>query len=191
MAKGQIFSELPPMARGIIAVALIGGAGFLVYRIYKEIQKNQSLAGAKKEGDAVKSELNTLNSNPSTKATLNQAQLAGLANKIHAAMDGYGTDNKAILAAMAQLKNDADVLGLISAYGVRKISSGSLNPAPNFEGTLTAALTEEVPQTGYGVLNYALLAVNPIAGVAAINNGDIGVNSINKLLEQKKIKYRF
>ncbi len=191
MAKGQIFGNLPPAARGVIAVVIVGGVAFIGWKIYKGIQQRKILEGSRKENDAVKSELSTLSANPATKGTLNEAQLAGLANKIHSAMDGYGTDNKAIVAAMAQLKNDADVLGLIKAYGIRKISSGKGNPAPDFEGGLSAAITEEMPQTGYGVLNYALLAVNPVAGLAALSNGDIGINTINKLLEAKKIKYRF
>ncbi len=191
MAKGEIFQGLPPMAKGIIAVAVVAGVGIIAYKIYKSYDKGKGMKGSKQEVDAATSELNTLNSNASTKGTLSQSALLGLANKIHAAMDGYGTDNKAVLSAMANLKNDADVLGLIKAFGVRKISSGRGNPSPDYEGTLTGAITEEIPQTGYGVLNYALLAVNPIAGVAAISNGDIGINSINKLFESKKIKYRF
>jgi hypothetical protein len=187
----KFYKDMPAWAKGLSVVIVLAGVSLAGYRIYKVIQNKKLLEGSKKETDATRRELERLNSNSTTRTTLSQAQFSSLANKIFAAMDGYGTDNKAIIAAMANLNNDADVLALINAYGIRKISSGRANPMPDFEGTLSGALTEEMPQTGYGILNYALLAVNPIAGLAAISNGDIGISDINKLFATKNISYRF
>jgi len=46
MAKGEIFGGLPSWAKGIIAVAIVGGAGYVAYKLYK---KAKDLAGNKSE----------------------------------------------------------------------------------------------------------------------------------------------
>lgn len=52
MAKGQIFNGLPVWAKGIIALAVVGGVGFIAFKIYK---KSQDLVG-KKDVKAVENE---------------------------------------------------------------------------------------------------------------------------------------
>ena len=40
MAKGEIFTGLPKWAQGVIAVAIVGGLGYVGYKIYKKINKS-------------------------------------------------------------------------------------------------------------------------------------------------------
>jgi hypothetical protein len=74
------------------------------------------------------------------------------------AMDGYGTDENAIISVFYSLKNNADFLALIAAFGTREISSGSWNPEANFNGTLTAALVSELDISEIITLNNILKA---------------------------------
>lgn len=144
MAKGELFKELPEWAKGVIAVLIVGGASFIGYKIYKESQKQKLLEGAKAENDSVKAELDKLNADVAKKQTLTRSQVTAMANAIFAAMDGFGTDSLAIGKQLLQLKNQADWLALSSAYGIRTLSSGKLNPEPDFTGTLLSSLTNEL-----------------------------------------------
>jgi hypothetical protein len=164
MAKGEIFSGLPSWSKGVISVAVIGGIGFVAYTIYQKIKKDKDLKGAKTEIDATTQATADL-----TKAgqapKLDSFKLAQIANQIHAALNGAGTDESAVYRAFAQVKNDLDVVNLTKAYGIRKLSTGTWNPASDFEGTLGQSLTEE--------LNAKEMA------------------ALNTLLAKKGIKYRF
>lgn len=148
MAKGefvkQSFTGLPNWAKGVIAVGVVAGVGYLVYKLYKAAKDAKETKDSKEEVQEVKQELNALNQNPSTKQTLSVSDAKAIANKIFEAMDGYGTDETAILQQLLRLKNQADWLAIRQEWGVREVSSGRGNPAPNFKGTLEAALTSEL-----------------------------------------------
>lgn len=144
MAKGEIFGQLPTWAKGVIAVAVVGGAAFLGYQLYTEVKKAGNKKDAKAELDATNDELAELNKVPAKKQTITAAQAKTSAGVIHAAMDGYGTNTPVIGKQLMQLKNQADWLALSSAYGVRTLSSGKLNPEPDFVGGLLPALTNEI-----------------------------------------------
>ncbi len=79
-------------------------------------------------------------------------------------MDGYTTDVPAVYAAMAKIRNDADWLSVQKAYGIRELSSGTLNPSANFKGTLSQALTEELSK------NEVLALKNMLAKKGVINS---------------------
>lgn len=152
----NFIKDLPPFAKGVIAIGILFGIGFIGYKIYKGVQKGSTLKGSKEELDASKSEAQRLNSDPKTKATLTQAQMAIYADSLFAAMDGYGSDLTAIYKVFANVNNDADLLGIISAFGIRKISSGRLNPEPDFEGSLGGAITNELDNDQVKALNFML-----------------------------------
>lgn len=143
MAKGEIFKGLPKWAQGVIVIAAIGAAGLITYAVYKKIKNSRGQKGAKEEEKQVKSELNELISKGKT-PTLTASQLSSVANNLHTAMDGYGTNYDMILKEVAKLNNDADVLGVTSSYGIREISTGRWNPEPNFKGTLGQTFVEEL-----------------------------------------------
>ena len=160
----QSFLGLPKWAKGVVAVALIGGIAYGVYAITKAIKNREENKEDKEEQKDWTSEEEKINKDPKRKATLSPAALSSKANKIFSAMDGYGTDAEAIVSVFRSLKTDGDFVGLQKAFGIRTIDSGYLNPAPNFRGTLTAAITDELS-------NYYK-------------------QRINKILTDKKIKYR-
>jgi hypothetical protein len=143
MAKGEIFTGLPKWAQGLIAVAIVGGVGFIGYKIYKKAQKNKLLEGSTSEVDKAKVEADKLNADPKTTQKITPAQMSIYANSLEQAFQGAGTDLPAIYKVFASMNNKADVLGLIKEYGTRKINSG-IWLVPDFEGSLGSALTNEL-----------------------------------------------
>lgn len=137
--------SLPGWAKGVLAIGILGGLGYIAYRILRAPKDIKAGQGNRQEDLGWNKEFDQLNTNAATKATISKAQMAAYANSLFAAMDGVGTDNEAIIAVFAKIQNDADFAGINAAYGVRELSSGKWNPVPNFKGTLTAALTDEVP----------------------------------------------
>ena len=160
---GQSFTGLPPWARGLIAVAVVGGSAYLIYKLIKSAKDIKENKGAREEDEGWYKELQKLNSDASTKTTLSQGAAYSLANKIHTAMDGWGTDEEAIIKAFRALKNDADFCYLNVAYGIRVVSSGRFSTEPDFTGNLVSALGTEL--------------------------SDYWIIKINTILKAKRIKY--
>lgn len=164
MSKQNYFTQLPTWAKGIVAIAVVGGVAVIGYNIYKKIKKGEQQKGAKKELDAAEQarlELMKKGVAPS----LDAFKISQIANQLHTAMDGLNTDEPAIYRAFTNVKNDLDVINLNKAYGIRKLSSGSWNPVGNYEGTLGQSLSEEL---------------NPSE-----------IKALNEMLAKKGIKYRY
>ncbi len=144
MAKGAILEGVPGWERGLIILAGITVAGIVGWKLYQGAKTLREQKGSREEQAATQSELASLNKAAATKQTISKTQASAMANAIFTAMDGYGTDSVAILKQLVQLKNQADWLALSDAFGIREISSGKGNPTPNFKGTLSGALTDEL-----------------------------------------------
>lgn len=148
----ESFQGLPQWAKGIIAIAVIGGIAYVGYKIYDAF--STGAIAQRKEGKEEESELKTLikSGNP---PTLSRAELIAKANQLQAAFNGIGHDFNGIIRVFIQVKNYADLLALISVYGVRKINSG-IYLVPDFEGTLPQAITKECSPEEVGVINKEL-----------------------------------
>jgi len=159
MARGdfakQQYTTLPPWAKGAIAVIVIGGIALAGYKVYKMIKNVGSgkTQGDRQEDRGWNQEFDNLNTNPSTKATLSKAQMLAFATTLFTAMDGYGTDEDTIVGVFKNVKNNADFAGISAAYGIRELSSGYLNPEPNYKGGLSGALASELSQTWKDIIN--------------------------------------
>lgn len=153
-AKEQ-FSSMPPWAKGVIAIGILAGVGFLAYKLIKASKDLKQGKGSREEDRAVNNDLDKLITNGKG-PSLSQSQIMGSANTLFTAMDGYASDESAIYSVFAKAKNDADVLAIIKAYGIREVSSGKLNPEPNIKGSLSMALTSELSRTEIGALNMLL-----------------------------------
>jgi hypothetical protein len=134
--------ELPAMAKTVLVIAGVAVVGLVIYKISK-VQKGKG-KGNRVEDKELNKEFYDLQKKNSTKATITKGGLAQMANNVFTAMDGYGTDEDTIIRELKKIKTDGDFVGLQNAYGIREVSSGRLNPSPNFKGTLTAALTDEL-----------------------------------------------
>lgn len=155
MSAEKTFNGLPGWAKGVVAVAVIGGIGISAYLIYKKIKARNASANSRKEIDEVNKEIND-QIKKGVKPTLTPSQIAAMANALQTAMDGYGTDYGAVLNQLVKLRNDLDILALNKSFGVRKINSGRGNPAADFEGTLGQCLTDELSDTRIGEVNMML-----------------------------------
>jgi len=156
------YMNLPPVTRGLITVVGVGIVAYVGYKIYKNIKDTAGGVisqdkGNKQEDIGWSAEADKLNENPATRAKISPAQASGFANSLHAAMDGYGTDEDTIYSVFRKLKNAGDFALVMSAYGVRTISSGAWNPEPNFKGTLIGALTSELDSTEKSKVNKILI----------------------------------
>ena len=164
MAKGDFakagFMNLPPWAKGAVVVGGLALTGFIIYKVVKKAKDTLSgkAKGDRQEDRGWNKEFDKLNGEPATKATITQAQMLSFANSIHTAMDGYQTDEDAIVAVFKNLKNDTDFAGVSAAYGTRVVSSGKWNVAPDFNGTLAGALTDELSQHWKDLINKDLAA---------------------------------
>jgi len=79
------------------------------------------------------------------------------ADEIFAAMDGYGTDESAIVSSFNKVKTDADFDALVTAFGTRTISSGSWNILiSDFTGDLSACLRDELSSGWISDINNTL-----------------------------------
>ena len=128
-------------------------AGFIVYRVTKKIIKEKD---NREELQAGYNELDKFNQNPSTAQKITNFQAEQYANIIFTAVDGYMTDEDAVGKVFYKLKNNADFLALSKAFGIRKISSGYLNPEPDYKATLTEAITIDFTVAEKKVLNTIL-----------------------------------
>ncbi len=158
------FLGLPPWAKGVVAIAIVAGVGYGIYYLGKTLKDRQENKDDKEEQKGWETDAENIQNDPKRKQVLTDAQLKAMANKVFSAMDGYGTDEEAIISVFRSLKTDGDFVGLQKAWGRREISSGWGNPTPNFKGTLNGAITDELS-------NYYK-------------------QRINKILGDKKIKYR-
>lgn len=140
--RAQSGGGLPPMAQTVLVVAGVGLVALAIYKLSK-IKKGEG-KGDRTEDRELNKEFYDLKKDPKTAPTLSKGELAQMANNIFAAMDGYGTDEDTIMRELKKVKTDGDFVGLQNAFGIREISSGRFNPSPNFKGTLTAALTDEL-----------------------------------------------
>jgi len=145
----------------VLKLALIIVAGYIAYRVVKSVVKTTP---QREEEQAGSNELDLLNQNSDTKQKITKQQAQSYANVLWTAMDGYGTDENAIYGVFYRLSNNADYLALSNAYGTRTVSSGRLNPEPNYRGTMSGALHSELD--------------NEI------------VKKINAILTRKKITYK-
>jgi hypothetical protein len=162
------FSGLPSWAKGTIAVIATVGLVVGVFYSVRGVKKLIALRdeqNSKDEVNASEDELTKLNKSSATKQKITTAQAEGYANSLDAMMDGYGTNEQGIKDMFYKVSNDADVLAIVKAYGVRTLSSGNYNPEPNFKGALAGAINNELDSFWIG--------------------------KINEIFKKKKIKYRF
>lgn len=110
---------------------------FIAYRLLKGIVKQSD---NREEVQNASNELDAYNENPSTAQKITKFQAQQYANTIFTAINGWATDETSIAKIFYRLFNNADFLAVSKAFGVREISSGYLNPEPDYKATLTEAL---------------------------------------------------
>ena len=98
-----------------LTIVVIGVAGWLLtFLLLKGISmvKNKILEG--KLVDRANAEIKDGD------VTLTPSELSNMADRLHAAMAGLGTDEEAIYAVFRLLRTRSDLMALVKAFGIRK-----------------------------------------------------------------------
>ena len=110
----ESFSGLPQWAKGIIAIAVVGGIGYAVYKLSK-LKKTPEEKSDKEEADAQKNELEKEIKKKPLSYPLSQYKT--FANVIEEACNEEGTNEEAIYSTFRKLKSNSDYLALQIAWG--------------------------------------------------------------------------
>lgn len=169
MAATKTFQGLPQWAQGVISVAVVGGLGFIGYKIYSAIKQAKELESATAENKESNLEAQKL-IKKGVKPSLNPTQLASTVNGIKLAFLDYDplirSHVQPFYREMVKVNNDLDMLNLIRAYGNQTIDFPFTRfTVSDFTGNLT--------QSAKNFLNNK--------EIAAANNS----------LARRGIKYRF
>ena len=62
MASKKIFQGLPAWSQGIISIAIVGGVGFIAYKLYKTYQESKALESSTEENKATRTDVTPLTS---------------------------------------------------------------------------------------------------------------------------------
>lgn len=159
----NFIKTMPPWAKGVAGVALLGIAVALGLTIKNTIKTARDKKKSAETAKAASTELDTLAKN-GVKPSYTQTQYKIWADALFECYNGYGTCTGDTI--FVKMKNDADVLALVLAYGSRTISSGKWNVfVADTQGGLSVAIRSE-------------LSVSQI-------------EALNKILSSKGIKYQF
>lgn len=140
----KTFNELPPVARGIIAVTAVAVVVIGVRKIIKAIDERKRAEEERESVSAHEEEIKELGQK-GIKPSLSDAQLQTMVAQLYKAMDGCGTDESTIMSVLRKVNNDADVKTLISKFGTKRISCWA-GGSDNF--SLPSALRSELSE-GY------------------------------------------
>ena len=170
MSKSKDFiSDLPPWAKGFVAVAVVAGVGVTAYLIYSEIKKARVAKDSKKENNEAVSVAAQLQKS-GVKPTMDDLQLANSVNGIKTAWLNYDVITREhvqpFYRELAKISNDLDMVNMIKKYGIQTIDFPVAKfTANDFTGNLTQSAK-----------NF-------------LNNSEI--KAANDMLARKGLKYRF
>jgi hypothetical protein len=132
----------------LIVTTLVLGVGYFLYKKLKGFSTPSN------------KEIDRVGGNTGVNPSLSEDKMKELANKMFAAFNGFGTDvngNNGLINLFAAIKNNDDLMGVIAAYGIREISSGSWNPLSNFKGNLPETIADELSDSEITKINSVLV----------------------------------
>lgn len=153
----QIWEGLPTWAKGAIAVGGVAIVYFTARAIVKKIIGNKGTKQQRATIQDVKNELQQTQ-NQGVKPTLNDSQFKSMADSIQNAFEGCDpleTSQNTVNRAVKQLKNNADWLKLVEAYGVRTHDQCGWGTG-DFTGNLYAAIEDELDSAEKSYVNKLL-----------------------------------
>lgn len=114
----KYYRDQPAWAKGVVNVVVVGGVAFAAYTIYKNAQRKKDLQEAGQSATAAEKRLAELAA-AGIYPSYDEASYLSMSDSLVQAMSGCGTDEDAIFNAFRSLQNEADLMALISAFGVR------------------------------------------------------------------------
>lgn len=114
----KYYKDQPTWAKGVIGITVALGTALIGYTIYKRWKARQELKEANRTAESAEKELKDLGSQ-GVHPTLADSQFLALSEALVEAMNDCGTDEDIVYNVFKQMKNEADIRKLISAFGVR------------------------------------------------------------------------
>lgn len=114
----NFYSELPSWGKGVVAVGGVALVLYIVYNAYRKVKGASDVRQAGQVADAAKREVLALQSR-GIKPSYSATQYESFALKLAEAMNGCGTTYESVTQVFDAMKNKADLLYLISSFGVR------------------------------------------------------------------------
>ena len=145
-SHGNFWSELP----GVAKVAIIGGALVGIYISYKAINRAIEVSKEKKGLNTEKDELKQLN-NQGIKQSFPDSMYITWADTLKKNLNGCTNDPLLIIGVITKMKNDADWLKLVEAFGTTQVEGCML--ASNRTVSLQAALNWKLDTVYVKMLN--------------------------------------
>jgi len=168
------YSELPPWGKGAIAVGGVVIVGFIIYTTYSRVRRRSALKEANVISDKAKEELTVLQSK-GIRPSYTPSQYESYSIRLAEAMNDCGTNEDSVFDVFNAMKNKADVLSLINAFGVR-----SYRPC---------AASQPISYTRYLFNSDAFGGTLPTWLEYDLSASD--KEKINKILSSKKIDFQF
>lgn len=134
------WDDLPPIAKGIIAVATIGVTGMVGLTIYNKVKRYMAQGSGRTALSAVDKQINEAKTKGVPPPTLSAVQITSFVDQLKAAFGGVATSHDVVYNVFDKMKNDADVLSLMKAYGIQTINY----PIGSFNGTLAATMAHDM-----------------------------------------------
>jgi len=114
----EYYNGLPSWSKGVVAVIGIAAVALVGYSIYAGSKRRRDLKEASKASEEAKKEVEDLK-REGIVASYTPSQYEVFSQKLVQAMDSCGTSEESVYSVFRSMKNKADVLSLISAFGVR------------------------------------------------------------------------
>lgn len=114
----KYYKDQPAWAKGAINVLVVGGLAYTAYTIYQNNKKKKDINQANTQANQAAEELKKL-ATKGIHPSYYDSQYEGLSQALVQAMTGCGTDKDMVFNVFRQMKNDADILRLVNAFGVR------------------------------------------------------------------------
>ena len=134
------FDGLPPWAKGVTAVGLLAVSYFAAKGIIDRVKANAQNKNYRESVKNAQQDLSQLLKS-GAKLSYSQSVYNGYVSTLKSAFDGWGTSTSHIYSVMNMMKNNADVLQLIIAYGIQTIKGGWMQS--DYTSDLPGALAEE------------------------------------------------
>jgi hypothetical protein len=115
----KVYTELPSWAKGVVVVGGLAVSYLAVTAILRKLKESKIKKESLSEVNGATDELQT-EINKGKKPTLPRTTIDAMANAIVAASNDCGTDEKKIYAQFDKISNQADILLLVQAFGLRK-----------------------------------------------------------------------
>lgn len=154
----EFWNGLPTWSKGVIAVGGLAVVYFAARGIWKRIRTNIDRQQDLRVAQDSKRELQQLE-RQGIRRTLSDSQLEAFSQKLVQAFDSCGTTEESVYSIFRSMKNKADVLALISIYGIRKYDQCNMTEGfGDNEYSLPRAMESELDASETKIVNDILAA---------------------------------